>query len=433
MTAQNRTTLKAYFNTADIPTEAQFANLIDSFLLVSGPVVWAPSFGTGLLASYLFDEGTGLVANDSSGNANNMTLTGVTWSNGGVVFGPGKYGTLPATVRASYNTFYLVLGKPTTSNNYYLSNSDASLNIRAQQIYSDEECRPFGLGVISGNTAPYPVVLAWTCSAANGNVPYINGRAPGFIFIPGPSEAIPRGLATYLGGYGANLGAAGYAGNCWGAFFYSGYHSAAEVARNSEGIRNLVSSRVGLGTFQTSNTAALLFLGDSRMSALTKSAITTTRTYTKYDYAQSSTNTLQTAAIAGDVAPLVRSQAAANRVVVWGGVNDYQLGAYSPSETFGRLRRICKILSAAGWEPYICTEISATGYDTQKNALNALILASGTAGWAGFANGVIRLDSTALGTDGAFAGANFDDGLHPSAAGRIIIQNAIAAAIEAAG
>ena len=31
MTAQNRTTLKGYFNTGDAPTESQFADLVDSF------------------------------------------------------------------------------------------------------------------------------------------------------------------------------------------------------------------------------------------------------------------------------------------------------------------------------------------------------------------------------------------------------------------
>ena len=36
MTAQNRTTLKGYFNTGDTPTEAQFADTVDSFLLVNG-------------------------------------------------------------------------------------------------------------------------------------------------------------------------------------------------------------------------------------------------------------------------------------------------------------------------------------------------------------------------------------------------------------
>lgn len=35
MAAQDRTTLKGYFNTGDVPTEAQFANLIDSFPLVA--------------------------------------------------------------------------------------------------------------------------------------------------------------------------------------------------------------------------------------------------------------------------------------------------------------------------------------------------------------------------------------------------------------
>lgn len=36
MTAQNRAILKAYFETGDRPTQAQFANLIDSFPLISG-------------------------------------------------------------------------------------------------------------------------------------------------------------------------------------------------------------------------------------------------------------------------------------------------------------------------------------------------------------------------------------------------------------
>ena len=34
MTAQTKATLKTYFNTGDIPTEVQFANLIDSFEMV---------------------------------------------------------------------------------------------------------------------------------------------------------------------------------------------------------------------------------------------------------------------------------------------------------------------------------------------------------------------------------------------------------------
>lgn len=36
MTAQNRTVLKGYFETGDRPTQVQFANLIDSFPLISG-------------------------------------------------------------------------------------------------------------------------------------------------------------------------------------------------------------------------------------------------------------------------------------------------------------------------------------------------------------------------------------------------------------
>lgn len=33
MTAQSKTTLKTYFETSDVPTAAQFTNLIDSYVL----------------------------------------------------------------------------------------------------------------------------------------------------------------------------------------------------------------------------------------------------------------------------------------------------------------------------------------------------------------------------------------------------------------
>src|SRR3990170_5285603 len=35
MTAQTRTTLKGYFETGDVPTQAQFADLVDSAMIVS--------------------------------------------------------------------------------------------------------------------------------------------------------------------------------------------------------------------------------------------------------------------------------------------------------------------------------------------------------------------------------------------------------------
>lgn len=71
MTAQSRTTLKTYFETGDVPTQAQFIDLIDSFLVLTGTtsqtipsaitVSGAASFSAGVSAASLNVVGNAIV------------------------------------------------------------------------------------------------------------------------------------------------------------------------------------------------------------------------------------------------------------------------------------------------------------------------------------------------------------------------------------
>lgn len=73
MTAQNRTTLKTYFNTGDVPTESNFVDLVDSFRLISeGATVLsgsgAPGAGDGNDGDFYIRTGVWTIQQKSGGS-----------------------------------------------------------------------------------------------------------------------------------------------------------------------------------------------------------------------------------------------------------------------------------------------------------------------------------------------------------------------------
>lgn len=88
MTAQNRTTLKTYFNTGDVPTEAQFVDLIDSFRLISeGATVLsgsgAPGAGDGSDGDFYIRTGVWTIQQKTGGSWGATTsLVGPTGATG---------------------------------------------------------------------------------------------------------------------------------------------------------------------------------------------------------------------------------------------------------------------------------------------------------------------------------------------------------------
>lgn len=90
MTAQSRTTLKTYFNTADTPTEGQFVDLIDSFALetdysATATLVNLQSGGANATATALraWAAAEALRTSSVTRNANGViTAATVTWPDG---------------------------------------------------------------------------------------------------------------------------------------------------------------------------------------------------------------------------------------------------------------------------------------------------------------------------------------------------------------
>jgi len=68
VSVQNKTTIKSYFETGDRPTEAQFADLIDSYVDTSAGVLTAPVITGGTITS----------ANINGGNISNVIVSGST-------------------------------------------------------------------------------------------------------------------------------------------------------------------------------------------------------------------------------------------------------------------------------------------------------------------------------------------------------------------
>lgn len=99
MTAQNRATLKSYFETGDKPTQSQFADLIDSFFLVSGDAFDNVTINNPTVSAGTFNRPVLDVPTVSAGVFNGPTINNVTAS-AGTFASPSLTGT-PVTVTAA--------------------------------------------------------------------------------------------------------------------------------------------------------------------------------------------------------------------------------------------------------------------------------------------------------------------------------------------
>jgi hypothetical protein len=110
-----------------------------------------------------------------------------------------------------------------------------------------------------------------------------------------------------------------------------------------------------------------------------------------------------------NVDPRFRPLASANVVVIWGGTNDITEGQ-SPATVYANMVLYVSGRHAKGFKVIVPTMLSRQSWDTQKNALNTLILAN-----SADADGIVDFTGTVLGCDGCWANpANFLDGTHPT-------------------
>lgn len=110
------------------------------------------------------------------------------------------------------------------------------------------------------------------------------------------------------------------------------------------------------------------------------------------------------------VDPLYNGSLAANITVIWGGTNDISGPGTSPTDIYNMLVSYCAARRAVGWKCITATMLSRQFFETQKNVLNALILADTTS-----FDGVVDFTGTVLGCDGCSLNTTyFLDGIHPT-------------------
>lgn len=131
------------------------------------------------------------------------------------------------------------------------------------------------------------------------------------------------------------------------------------------------------------------------------------------------------ARVPADVIPNFSGSLTKNVVVIWGGINNIFNGD-TAAVTYAGLTSCVSQCNAAGFQTLICTEIDAPGLDAAqqivRTALNVLISAN-TAG----ATAVCGLNA-AMGTSGANP-TRWQDNVHPSPEGGIVLADAIGASI----
>lgn len=110
---------------------------------------------------------------------------------------------------------------------------------------------------------------------------------------------------------------------------------------------------------------------------------------------------------------------AQNICSVWLGTNDIASNGTTPAATYALLTSYIAARHAKGFKVITATMLSRTGFETQKNAYNALILAN-TAG----ADAVVDFTGTVLGCDGCASNTTWflAGGIHPNQQGVNVVE-----------
>lgn len=128
-----------------------------------------------------------------------------------------------------------------------------------------------------------------------------------------------------------------------------------------------------------------------------------------------------------NIAPLFQPLASKNILVLEACTNDLDTGGRTPAQCYADMTSYVTLAHATGFKILIWTMLSNGVSETQRQALNTLILVN-TAG----ADGIINYNSTALGCVGCFANPTWFqqiDQVHPTFNGVSSIEAPVAASI----
>jgi lysophospholipase L1-like esterase len=432
---------------------------------VIAATTWSSSALPGLLADYRFDEGSGTILTDYSGNGNHgalgtSTLT-PTWSASGLTFGAGGIASevsLPASPGSVKYVLALVNQSATdggTNQPVVVANNSAGPQFWLVDAISGSGIRPLPTGA--------PAAASMAATYASGFKSQTQCLfTPGEIVswaVASPADRIYLGSTrTYdsevvgTGTYGSTIGAASagslYLGRMspFGLFFKgkmtrvllcSTAPTDQQIAAAVAALRIYGVAR-GVSVTPYQNTTAsrvLITLGDSiAYGAGLADAWTTTmtlaQTYQRWNLGISGGRiSAISAALPHRIAPLVSVNSPVSVAVIHAGTND--VGSYTAAQVFSYLQSAVSSCLGLGLKVVVVPMLSRGSLDTQKNAYNALISA-----WS-LPTGVRLVPEVSLPHLVPDSSSNnmtyFQDGVHPTATGRDELGAAIAVEVNAFG
>jgi trimeric autotransporter adhesin len=426
----------------------------------------APSPVTsGLIAQYLFLDGSGTNCHDSSGNGNDATLDSnrsflvfPSWiTGGGLNFsGYGQQVDLPSAVSSAAQTIQMLINPNYQLQYPFLAGNDDGTwgvwllnyynNLTVNDAVKSQIAGMWNLGVAGGcldyafqNT---PQVVTWTNDGTQ-DLLYFNDSPPIMI---APTNVTREGN-IYLGNninYGDNSDV-GFTGSMGPVLVYNRAVSAAEVVSNYNYLKTFPMAS-GIPVFNPATGSTLGCIGDSITYGLGTTNpwpvnLVTTRTYQTRNFGVDG-QTLASATVTDfdKVKYWYASAGVKNVVTIWLGTNDIALLGSTPGATFALLTAFVARFIAIGSKVIVIPMISRTGYDTQKNELNSL-------SW-GYSWGpnvqVIQSNDAYMGSgsafnyfaDGAYSNSTYfnSDGVHPTQTGSTLsIVPAVSAQVNAVG
>jgi len=413
-----------------------------------------------LLGEYLLNEGTGTVADDTSGKGNSAVISGATWDGtADLNFGAtGDYIQLPTALNQA-NTFQFVIYDPPagtgaapfppgydlsafgqnpsllcgtdTAHTCFIATSllgPVSHRFMAFNTSHTEsrEYLPAGWHVVTLVNGVSPDVDHWYYDGAE--VSGYVAQASGGIAHPATGNYQIGGSTAYTGTW--------FTGKIAAAWAWSTPLSSTDVAAAAKSALDYARAKGAVHGYRVAASDTPLVIGG--MDSRTYGEDTTIPWINHLTLTDPSYTTLNLG-IAGlravDAAsmfsllygPHIAKDSAPVIVALWGGVND--MGQETAQQIADALHSMVSQAKADGARVVLATEIDATGDDAKKDALDA-ILRQQAYSW-----GVDNLADLAtipqLGADGAASNTTyFNGGLHPVDAGQTLITGVMSNAVN---
>ena len=353
---------------------------------------------TGMLAEYRFDEGTGTVVTDYSGNGNTGAYVGSPTfvGGGGFLSANGKYATGVAGAITGCQTFYIAFdmdadGAATLHTVLGNSAGQTNLNINTRLSYP-ASASPL-ISCVETNVGGTADTVTTTAIPGSATILAVLMDSAGVqatrIFINGVECAYNSQTVTefaHIAGapwFGASSGVANAHLNSNIYYFasYSTYQTAAQIASNSQIIRNIMLARgnvqPGISVNATLAQGEILCIGNSLTNGY---GGVTPYSQDLNPVQQMNINnrgwSSQTAfnlqyAVPGFCQSLYSNLGQPNIACIWAASNDLEVNNYPPNQVWEFITVLCSQARAAGYKIVLFTEVARSQSSNNQLRLDA--------------------------------------------------------------